>query len=225
MYKLENGITVLITFIVQGYFAERLWHFSNNNVFVTGGISILAFGALGTGIETTAHLFLHPQAASLSSREVLIVGGCVQGLAALCDILITGSLCYYLHSGRGMIKTTNELIDKLMLYAVNRGGLTSVVQTLFLILNVSLPGRFYWIPFHMAVGKLYVNSLLATLNVRKRLRSTDIELTVPSTIAFKVVQPPNVSSTSTSTHDGSLRAANKPIELVSMDRSNDEEAL
>lgn len=41
----------------------------------------------------------------MSSKEVVVVGGLVQGLAALCDILITGGLCYYLQTGRSGLKT------------------------------------------------------------------------------------------------------------------------
>ncbi|KAJ6552443.1 hypothetical protein DFH09DRAFT_1319189 [Mycena vulgaris] len=37
---------------------------------------------------------------------------------------------------------------------------------MFLMLNLALPRATYWMPFHQAVGKLYVNSVFATLNVR-----------------------------------------------------------
>ncbi|KAI1789713.1 hypothetical protein LXA43DRAFT_1020059 [Ganoderma leucocontextum] len=43
-----------------------------------------------------------------------------------------------------------------------------------------MPGRYFWLPFHMIVSKLYVNALLATLNVRMSLTGqhgfTEVEL-------------------------------------------------
>ncbi|KAJ7454554.1 hypothetical protein B0H11DRAFT_2244833 [Mycena galericulata] len=53
--------------------------------------------------------------------------------------------------------STNEMIDTLIL----------ITQILFLALNVGLPDRTIWQPFHQLVGKLYVNSILASLNVRR----------------------------------------------------------
>ncbi|KAJ6483467.1 hypothetical protein DFH09DRAFT_1461530 [Mycena vulgaris] len=61
---------------------------------------------------------------------------------------------------------TEKILDTLILYAVSRGVLTAVTQFMFLTLNLALPHATYWMPFHQAVGKLYVNSVFATLNVR-----------------------------------------------------------
>ncbi|KAF8993273.1 hypothetical protein BDQ17DRAFT_151314 [Cyathus striatus] len=38
-----------------------------------------------------------------------------------------------------------------------------------MILSLVFPTKTYWQPFHQAVGKLYVNSVLASLNVRRAI--------------------------------------------------------
>ncbi|KAI0677751.1 hypothetical protein C8Q78DRAFT_1074428 [Trametes maxima] len=196
-FSLENGVTALITVLVQCYFAECLWRFSRGNKILVAAIVFCALASFGLGLETTAHLFIVKAASSLGSREVLIIGGLVQGFAALCDILITTGLCYYLQTGRSGIKSTDNLVDRLLIYAINRGALTTIVQICFLVLNVSAPGHAYFIPFHMIVSKLYVNALLATLNVRSSLAYTGNEVEVDQTsIMFNTVRPSVFEKTS-----------------------------
>lgn len=48
-------------------------------------------------------------------------------LTLLCDMLITGGLCFYIRGARvaGGRARTNALVDKLMVYAINRGALVT----------------------------------------------------------------------------------------------------
>lgn len=46
------------------------------------------------------------------------------GLAILSDVIITASLCWYLHKSRTEFEKTNSMIDKLLLYTINTGLLT-----------------------------------------------------------------------------------------------------
>jgi len=48
-----------------------------------------------------------------------------------------------------------------------RGIVTAITQLMFLILNVGFPSRTYWQPFHQLITKMYVNSILASLNARR----------------------------------------------------------
>ncbi|KAJ7179480.1 hypothetical protein C8R46DRAFT_641951 [Mycena filopes] len=173
-FTAEKLLVTLITFIAQCFYAHTIWKFSRH-IFTTAFISILAVVAFGLGIYTTVHLFQNAALTSISTRGFLIVSGLVQGLAALNDIVITGSMSYFLHTRRSGLPASEKLIDTLVLYGVSRGLLTAIAQIMFLVLNVALPRHQYWLPFHMVVGKLYVNSVLATLNVRKSLSQTEIQ--------------------------------------------------
>jgi len=174
-FTAEKLLVTIITFIAQSFYAHTIWKVSKSKI-PTAFISVLAIGAFGLGIYTTVHLFQNPALDSISTRGFLIVSGLVQGLAALNDIVITGALSYYLHNKRSSLPSSDKLIDTLILYAVSRGVLTAIAQIMFLVLNVALPNHQFWLPFHMAVGKLYVNSVLATLNVRQSLTQSEIML-------------------------------------------------
>ncbi|KAJ7229010.1 hypothetical protein GGX14DRAFT_555047 [Mycena pura] len=175
-FTAEKMLVTIITFIAQCFYARTIMEISGRNKLTTASISFLAITAFGLGIYTTVHLFENPALASISTRSFLIVSGLVQGLAALNDIAITGTLSYYLHIRRTGLPSAEKLLDTLILYALSRGVLTAVAQIMFLVLNVALPHHEYWLPFHMVVGKLYVNSVLATLNVRQSLTQTEVQL-------------------------------------------------
>jgi len=167
-FALENGLLTAVTITAQCFYAWQIWTISMNFL-VTGVILLLAAAALGLGLYITVHLFRFPEVASVGTASFQAISGPVQGTAAACDIVITLALIYYLHSRRRRsgIRTTEQMIDTLILYAVCRGILTAITQIMFLALNVGIPDKTYWQPFHQVVGKLYVNSILASLNVRQ----------------------------------------------------------
>ncbi|KAI1788895.1 hypothetical protein LXA43DRAFT_1023780 [Ganoderma leucocontextum] len=88
----------------------------------------------------------------------------------MCDIVIAAALCYYLHSKRTEFRGTNSMIDRLIIYAVNRGALTALCQTGEMITAIARPDRYIYVPFGILSGKLYCNTLLATINAQKSIR-------------------------------------------------------
>ncbi|KAM5541163.1 hypothetical protein V8D89_005092 [Ganoderma adspersum] len=107
------------------------------------------------------------QITALSSFRMRTLWGLTSGLSMLCDILIVAGLCYYLHSKRTGFRSTDSVIDRLIIYAINRGVLTAVCQAVWLITgglsaSVALPGHFFDIPFGLLDQHLYCSTLLAT---------------------------------------------------------------
>jgi len=92
------------------------------------------------------------------------------GGAAAADILIAVSLVYFLGRNRTGFEATDSLITTLMIYAINTGLLTSICASLAVICFAIMPTNFVWLSFFWCLGKLYVNSFLASLNSRMQLR-------------------------------------------------------
>ncbi|CDO77359.1 hypothetical protein BN946_scf184787.g8 [Trametes cinnabarina] len=156
-----------------GYFCQRLWILSRKNIAFTGLILLLALGNIGAGIGFTALMQINPSVFTFGTTKARILIGVCNGCSSLCDILIASGLCYYLHTGRSGVKQSNKLIDKLMLYAIQRGVLTTVCQILHLATSLALPKSFIFMIFVLPEGKLYTNCFLATLNVRQSLTNPD----------------------------------------------------
>ncbi|KAG9225238.1 hypothetical protein CCMSSC00406_0007069 [Pleurotus cornucopiae] len=88
-----------------------------------------------------------------------------------CDILISISLVYYLNKWRSEIRRTENVIDGIIVYVVGVGVVTSAFSALVFITWLALPHQFLFMLFFSILSKLYVNSLLVTLNARASLRN------------------------------------------------------
>lgn len=113
--------------------------------------------------------------------------------AVLSDVLIAVSLCVLLHGNRTGFKSTNTLITSLIVYAINRCLLTSVVAVIEVVVFAISPTSLWFVAIDFVVGKLYANSLLATLNQRNSLRGKGLETDASSTqmtdIRFRDTDP------------------------------------
>ncbi|KAJ7187115.1 hypothetical protein C8R46DRAFT_284743 [Mycena filopes] len=222
----EKFLVTLITFIAQCFYARTIWK-SSSNLIITGSVLVLAVVTFALGIVTTVHLFQNPLATSISSRSFQILSGMVQGLAALNDVLITTCLCIWLYRQKsdggkiGHTFATDKILDTLILYAVSRGVLTALTQFFFLTLNLALPHATYWMPFHQAVGKLYVNSVFATLNVRSTFAPAD-EAHPSTALSFMHTADDTDTGTGTATRSVPSQIRDKPLAFSTATESSTE---
>ncbi|KAJ6539117.1 hypothetical protein B0H19DRAFT_1269470 [Mycena capillaripes] len=160
-FAAENFLVTATTFVAQTFYAHTIWKATSSRL-TTGIIMLMALTSLALGTVTTQELF-NGSLAVVSTRRFAILSGLVQGFASLNDVSIA-CLCYYPRRNRGDLPTGREIVDTLM-HCTN------------FVLGVGLPGQTYWQPFHQIVGKLYVNSVLATLNVRSTFtQKSEIQL-------------------------------------------------
>jgi len=163
---------LIVGVIVQTFFASRI-HTLGKKYWLTGliGVSILAHVAFG--IETVVKCFHYKYFTEVSTFKYST--SLPLGLfSVIPDVLISGSLCYFLKSSKNKvsgIKSTEVIIDLLMQYAINRVLLTSAAVIAELVCTLAMPESFSYLALDFCVGKLYSNTLLATLNARKYVRS------------------------------------------------------
>ncbi|PIL35063.1 hypothetical protein GSI_02850 [Ganoderma sinense ZZ0214-1] len=166
----ENGITYLIATLTQCFFAYRLWGLSRGNVLLVTSIVILSFVSLGMAIVVCVRNYTDPGFPELATLEMRWLIGLANGLSVPCDVLITVGLSYYLNSKRTGFKRTDSIINRPIIYAVNRGALTAICQAGLTIVFIAFPGHLFHLPFDLLSGKLYCNTLFATLNAQKAIR-------------------------------------------------------
>ncbi|KAM5541171.1 hypothetical protein V8D89_005100 [Ganoderma adspersum] len=168
-----NAFTVLIATMAQCFFAHRLWRLSNGNKLLVSSVVLGALCSFGLGVAISEHMYYNREIAVLSSPEIQILGGIASSLSVICDIIIVAGLCYYLNSKRTGFKRTDSIIDRLIIYVINRGVLTAVCQVGHMISIVGLPRHFTSIVFGLMESKLYCSTLFATLNAQRSLGKED----------------------------------------------------
>ncbi|KII83830.1 hypothetical protein PLICRDRAFT_180164 [Plicaturopsis crispa FD-325 SS-3] len=122
----------------------------------------------------------------------------VLSTGALTDLLITGSLCYYLIQERSRaITPTIAVLDKLLVWTIQNCLLTSVTSFIMSIILLAAPMNFTWLAILMFLPRLFSMSLLESLNARTSIRR-DLSATVLSTVRVHVTEnldsPDNLSS-------------------------------
>ncbi|KAF9442461.1 hypothetical protein P691DRAFT_681470, partial [Macrolepiota fuliginosa MF-IS2] len=166
---LFNGFTALM---VQSFLTMRVWRLSNRRLWLTGIAALLVAGEFGTSFyepRTVFHslrLETYTELAHLKSLSIA-----VNALAAAGDLLIATTLCIILHQSRTGFQRSDTMIKKLIVYSVNTGLLTSLCAVASLVSIVLAGQTFFYIMFFFCIGRLYSNSLLATLNARKNIRA------------------------------------------------------
>ncbi|KAJ8469624.1 hypothetical protein ONZ45_g16830 [Pleurotus djamor] len=168
--------TYLITSAVQCLYILRVSALNGAKAVIIA-LSALSILQLVFGFVLWGDLTVAKSLAAVHETMGQIGGSIELAATTVCDIGISVSLWYYLHRGRSGFARTENVVNKLILYTVNIGFLTSCASSLTLILWLTLPENFIFITFTLIRSKLYVNSMLVTLNfrktARKALRSTN----------------------------------------------------
>jgi len=162
---LFNATTALL---VQTFFAIRIWKFSGRNLPITATLAIVIVAGFVSTVVFAANALSLTTFVELGTLKPLSMA--VNALAVAGDVLITVVFCTLLHRARSNLKRSNTMVNMLIAFSVQTGMLTSLCAIGSLVSIVLSPNTFIYIGFYFLLGRLYCNSLLATLNVRKAIR-------------------------------------------------------
>jgi len=169
----------LIGGAVQAYFAHRIYILSGSPL-----LPIISW--LGSALQVALTLAIAIIGSRMTLKEFAdgytwIITS-VLAVVMVVDILNTGGLLYFLviERSRNRVKRTRIAVDKLILWTIETGLVTSVTAILMLALFLGKPGTALWISFTLFYAKLYSNCLLASLNGRISLRANQTSYSTSS---------------------------------------------
>ncbi|KAI6139611.1 hypothetical protein EDD17DRAFT_1770505 [Pisolithus thermaeus] len=165
----------IVSVLVQCFFARKIYYLCRRKLrwLVTAPIILLVLARIGFGIETLALMFVNDAVGFASSTRFY---GSVPTASAdpLAEVLITVSLCVLLYDSgsRSTFPRTKRLVNTLIIYSVNRCLL--ILPVVIAELAMAITEQAAWsMALNFIMGKLYANSLLASLNTRQHLRSQE----------------------------------------------------
>ncbi|KAF9451746.1 hypothetical protein P691DRAFT_662638, partial [Macrolepiota fuliginosa MF-IS2] len=164
---LFNG---LVGFLVQAFLTLRVWRLSNNNPFITGAIvsvSMLSIRSSAPHSKLTRSLQFQTWEELKALKGLSVT---VNILAVAPDVLIAGSLFYFLQRSRTGFKKSDTMITRLIVFTVSTGVFTSICAIASLVSILAWGHTLIYVAFYFSLGKLYSNSVLATLNARLTIR-------------------------------------------------------
>jgi len=165
------AITAVITLLVHCFFVYRIYRLAGDSWTCAGPIAILAFLRLVAACVSTAEMIRIKTFTGFSTQAgwVFTLG---LSLSSAADICITTVLCYQLKTTRTASSSMNAILDSLVIYTLENGSLTSAATVASMICWVAMPQNKIFLAIHVAIAKLYANSLLATLLTRNQLRDS-----------------------------------------------------
>ncbi|KAJ7081104.1 hypothetical protein C8R43DRAFT_1245182 [Mycena crocata] len=164
----------LSAFVVQLFFANRIIKLTKGR----GKFSLKAFGiyvilALAlieilAGITQVAWTYQIRSYLKLDQTKAVTT---LQSAASLRATFSSPLTFVVLEKPKGEMMKTNKMVDALVYDAINRGTLTAMSSLVTMVLFLVLPDTFWFFLGLAPSSKLYMNSMLATLNTRQRIRN------------------------------------------------------
>jgi hypothetical protein len=144
------AVTGLAAFLVQSFFALRIWRLSNHNVWLAAFLFMLIAGAFTCTVAFTFMSLRLP--AYYGPPQLKVISFMVTSTTAACDILITAALCTLLHKSRGGFRRCDILINKMILFAVTTGCFTSLCAVGSIIGN-AISEAYVDVLFYLCLGR------------------------------------------------------------------------
>ncbi|KAI6104605.1 hypothetical protein EV401DRAFT_659437 [Pisolithus croceorrhizus] len=225
---------LLVILLVQFFFAHKIHHLCRREVrwLVTVPIILLALAQYGVGIVVAILMFVDKKTSTLTQTWYYSVTPSA-AIVVVAEVLITVSLCVLLYNGgsHSSFPRTKRLVNTLITYAVNRCMLTllviigvlTVVRVSFCKMVMSLSHFLqnvsqqpaWTMGLDFIVGKLYANSLLASLNTRDYLWSRGSgAASNPNLSVMRFADPPAPSGDAGRPKDGGKRLDVREVALV-----------
>ncbi|PWN42656.1 hypothetical protein IE81DRAFT_117480 [Ceraceosorus guamensis] len=165
-FSADPILTSAIAMMAQGFFAWRIWKLTSH-WWISAVVGVTAVISFLSSIGTTIGVEIVRKFAEFQKFQVAVI--LWLACAALCDIIITSALIATLNKSRTGFQQTDDIITKLIRLTLQTGLLTAGVATIDLILFVCSTTTAHLL-FNLPLAKLYVNSLMSTLNARAMLQ-------------------------------------------------------
>ncbi|KAI6126783.1 hypothetical protein F5141DRAFT_356260 [Pisolithus sp. B1] len=207
-------ITPFIYYLVQLFFAFRLFRFSGSWLLaiicvILGGISFI-----GTLVDATRALNRHSMGGDMNAQYWLTILTLVSG--ATCDLIITAGLVFHLRKQRALTKLsrTINLVDKLTIWAIETGLVTSINAVLVTVFFSLQRTTFIWSALYIVLADVYTNTFLAALNSRtSHVEHHITQGPVLSTFVAQTVMPNGSCDVVSSTPSTPSSGRHKPSDL------------
>ncbi|KAJ6464853.1 hypothetical protein C8R45DRAFT_1023395 [Mycena sanguinolenta] len=186
----------LITSVVQGFFAYRIWILSGriHISLVCWGLGFLRLvGGMAMAVVAFLDVPLEPDYFHLQDTYGWVITSALF-VGAVLDVLIAVSMCVYIRKlyTPYNLPRSEELIHRLVTFTIQTGLITSLTSVAVVIAFQTMKHNFIWLALYTFLAQLYSNSLLVSLNARPHNRDT---VRAPSPKLWDVTPPrsPNLT--------------------------------
>ncbi|KAF8497716.1 hypothetical protein BU17DRAFT_72385 [Hysterangium stoloniferum] len=175
----EIIVNAVIAFLVGSFFTIRIWKCTCLEIVVPylgadDYVECWVSTHFGLSPSMYHYQFLRvvslPCSAEFGDFQVGVValksmGTTGLAVAVVTDVIQAGCLSFYLYRSRTSFQRSDDMITKLIALTITTGLLTTLSLCLRFAKYVVAPEDFYLLFFNFMLGKLYINSLLTSLEI------------------------------------------------------------
>lgn len=176
-YLIQILFTVLVTTPAQGFFAYRIWMFSDKSKLI---ISFLAPAILFQLISGIIFMVMNLPATdkmqfTTSTSKGFAIAYFIDG--AVVDLFIAITMCLflwrrYLNIGNAT-KETRSMIYRLTLFSINTGTWPAIIAIIALIMLMAYPTYYLYAGLYFFLSPVYCNTVLASINARPYIKNAN----------------------------------------------------
>ncbi|KAJ7025217.1 hypothetical protein C8F04DRAFT_140642 [Mycena alexandri] len=160
--------TAIIAVVVQSFLIVRYWWFSRN-ILVTLLNSFLCIVAFGGAVACGVIIAMFP---AFKEREKVKIPATIWLVAeAVADLSIAAALLWELRKARPTLVDTRSVLDRLVALTIRTGTATATLAVATVIAFLLKEETNISVGIAYTLGRVYVLSMLANLNVRRSGRS------------------------------------------------------
>ncbi|KAI5121952.1 hypothetical protein M0805_002023 [Coniferiporia weirii] len=152
----------------QALFIMRIWRLSKNNRFLTG--TLISFTVAEVAVFIAYYIKTKKFTEAIQLETIFGLQCSMGVITVFTDVLIAIALVYLLHRNRTTFKKSNTIINRIIVFTVNSSVITSLLAIGSLITWLAWPDTYLYLLFYFLLSRMYMNSMLASLNSRQSLR-------------------------------------------------------
>ncbi|KAK4703613.1 hypothetical protein P7C70_g2608, partial [Phenoliferia sp. Uapishka_3] len=189
MFAVDPLMTGIVASVVQFFYAYRVYVMSKRGFALPLVICTFSAIQLGFACGGTAQIFHLQYYSKFQSWTYGVTIWLV--CAAVADLFITGSLVYYLQRRKeNVLQATSSVCQKLTTLIIQTNGLTAACAVIDAILFATLSTSWH-VTVNLCLIKLYINSVLVSLNAR-----ADLERALLRSVASSAAGSPTLMTPS-----------------------------
>ncbi|KAF7288335.1 hypothetical protein HMN09_01368100 [Mycena chlorophos] len=162
IFATDPAMVAIVGAMTEGFYAWRIYALTKN-VWITGLVVLCATCDFFGGMATAAAISYIPQFARFQQFEATVIVWIVGATTA--DLIIVGTLVFYLNTHRTGFASTDTKLDKLIRITIQTGMISFIFSVVHLSLYLGYSTGLHLL-FNFPQSKLYSNSLMSTLNAR-----------------------------------------------------------
>ncbi|KAJ3771652.1 hypothetical protein FB446DRAFT_90066 [Lentinula raphanica] len=170
--KVEILCSFVVIFVVNIFFASRVYKLQQAPAIVTLIVVATALGSVVAGLMLSVRLFQsgNAQLMTFYTTKAQVEMGIALVLATFSEILALTTISFSLHNSRTGYKQTDTVLKKLFTFFVSRGLVLAAAQIVGICVYFAGKHPLNWLTWNFISAKLYGITVLAMLASRSNLR-------------------------------------------------------